>query len=179
MTDRDQPSPIEPTDPLIEPKPFDWDTYDRLSEELQSAYLAYDSYRASAMNLEYQGWDEHGVYPGEEGILNRGIDRIRNQIAELGEPPACVCCKGAGEVYEFTEAPTGERFFDEHPSVCWCCDGDGEYRKPVDEPNGGPAPCGRRVSSTPVGPSGSATGASPGSGGSPVSGRPSGWMGRC
>jgi hypothetical protein len=140
MTDRYQPTPPDVLGPLGEPKPFDWDAYDRLSEELQSAYLAYDSYRASAMNLDYQGWDDHGVYPGEEGILNRAEREIRDKIKELGEPPACVCCKGAGEVYQYTEASTGERFSDEHPSVCWCCGGDGQYRKPIEEPDADSAP---------------------------------------
>lgn len=108
---------------------FDWDAYDRLCDELHGAYLAYDSWHRSMVNLEYQGWDEHGVYPGEEGILNRAIAEIRQKIAALGTPPACTTCRGAGEYHAFYEVPTtGERFYDEWPSRCPACGGSGKYQ---------------------------------------------------
>ena len=122
------------------PKGFDWQSYDRLTAELDRADLADSSYHRSAQNLEILGWDEHVIYPGEETILTDAMTDILERIAELGTPPACVDCKRAGEVFRSTETPLGERLSDEHPSTCRCCGGSGDYQalEVVEDDNSAP-----------------------------------------
>ena len=100
---------------------FDWTEYDRLSRELESLNLGYSSYHRSCQNLEWDGWDEHGVVPGEGAMYERLFAELRQKFEALGDPPACTTCRG--QDYYHTSGPDscGDYWTDEHPSTCPAC----------------------------------------------------------
>jgi hypothetical protein len=130
----------EPADAQAARRPaidaFDWQAYRAVERDLDGIASADAGYHRSCQNLAHQGWDEHGVYPGEGRILREHRAEALARLAALGKPPACTRCAGYGHVYVTTGPDScGDYWTDEEASTCPRCGGDGVYEgEAVDQP---------------------------------------------